>query len=105
MRSLHVQHVLKRKDFIRNIYNLPVLPGEVYSIRLGPIMDFWWNFGDLETDLKEKKFEMGYPDFISGREPEEPSEEWVRSIEMKDWEDDEDIMKIVDEGPVDVRIE
>lgn len=51
--------------------------GEKFEIRVNekkPIMVWWWCFGDLETDLKDKKFHSWITDsYGDGHPPDENS--------------------------------
>lgn len=61
MEYVTVKHLLKRSNIIDYPSRTrgPVEPGEIYDTVLPrEFENIWWHWGDLKTDLKDKKFHI-----------------------------------------------
>lgn len=60
--ALIIKHDISLDRLLENPHNLKaadVQPGEKFRLNINPMRGFrsgWWAFGDMDTDLKEKKF-------------------------------------------------
>ena len=91
-KSANVKHQLKRNMIVGDVAtgrrrNDTLDSGEVCNVQLNDNISIgWWQWGDLEADLKNKKFTEPLPDTpIEAAKGEQKSEdEWICGLEVED---------------------